>query len=136
LSTTTRDDALLLSLDYILFRKGETTSLQGIRFIKEGTMNANDDEPTTATPTADDVSNIVSSQLQQKKLGNFVYSLTMFDMIAAKVMKISSSTVDVEGGSSSGIQPYTWAYTASHHDPPSSKKIMNCRNQSNQIFTT
>jgi hypothetical protein len=54
-STTTEDaDASSLSPDYILFRKGERTSLEGILFFKEGTANDNDETTTTAT-TADDV---------------------------------------------------------------------------------
>ena len=93
---------------YMLFHKGETSSssMEGIHFV-QGEMKNDDDEP---TKTANDVSNFVSLQLQRKKIGNFIYSLSKFDLIAAMVMKTSYSNED--GAGVSAIQSYAWAYTA------------------------
>lgn len=71
-----------MKLQFVLFQKqsSETsTPSSGVRFIPKETDGSE--------ITADDVSEFVADQLKRKKIGNFVYSLGTFDLIAAQIMK-------------------------------------------------
>jgi hypothetical protein len=72
--------------EYILYHKQEQTTATegGIRFVG-------------SEKTADTVSDFVGQQLQRKKIGNFVYSLGTYDLVASQIV------------SSTGLVQKVWA---------------------------
>jgi len=68
---------------YILFQQGTSyESASGLRYPK----GENEEEETTVT--VDNLTTFVSQWLNQKKIGNFVYSLGVYDMLAAQTMSL------------------------------------------------
>ena len=107
------------SVEYILFQQGDL-ELQGLQFVATplsssspppppSTSSISDDEESenddTHIAVADDVTTFVAKQLRRKKIGNFVYSLGTFDLIAAMVMNNTD-------GLQATNQAKVWAYLA------------------------
>ena len=105
------------SVEYILFQQGDL-ELQGLQFVatplsssssSPSTSSISDDEESenddTHIAVADDVTTFVAKQLRRKKIGNFVYSLGTFDLIAAMVMNNTD-------GLQATNQAKVWAYLA------------------------
>lgn len=63
--------------EYILYKQQATDA--GIRYVTE-------DNATNKIVDADAISDFVSSQLKRKKIGNFVYSLGTYDLVASQIM--------------------------------------------------
>lgn len=76
--------------EYVLFRQGASYETgTGLRYAKEDTSS-------TTSPTADAVSTFVASWLQRQKLGNYVYSLGTYDLIAAKTMEWAAAEANTK----------------------------------------
>ncbi len=89
-----KDDTSLVTPSFVLFMKG-TSYDQG-----RGLRYTGDDM------SADTVSTFLASWMQTKKLGNYVYSLGTYDMIAAQTM------VWVEKYGTSSLLPRLWVHGA------------------------
>lgn len=73
--------------EYVLYQQGSFEK-GGLRYVQHKKANADGEAPEEAvTGLADHLSTFVATYLQRQKIGNYVYSIATFDIVASQVME-------------------------------------------------